>query len=326
MLNILKRIFIGVAIALIVFFIKDKCFAATTISAYQYRTKYLPCTEHTVLDQTICVVSGAETTSGLTSFGTGTSGPKFLTGSTVQVVTNADTSQQFIQGQYCTFTWTTNFNPKTSNAILSYPEANIIFKYWNGSEYVDFDDGQARCSNDPNSNYGMKCAASWTVPTTSRYLNIQFDYPKEISRLSNEGINFRDGKVSCTTDATVEAIGTQTGILSGVITDGVGATVDKLNEIKDQIQALLQNLFDTTESAIMTDSSKPWFASGLEYAQNFRGDINNNLFNADLQSWNGPFSLIWSIATDYINLDPIFLASITFILTISLAALVVGRI
>lgn len=289
---IIRRVITAILIAFIFFFLRSTgVLAATKISAYQYRTNYYPCTWNSALNG--CITTGLETQSGLTSFGTGTNGPKILSGFVVQLVTNNTQTEYFQQGQTCTLTWKLNFNPKTHQVGVAVVDDPIIdFLYWNGSEYVHFDSqGGATCLDNSNDSYAFNCTARWTNAVTGRYINITYNYNHGIPRSDSQGYNFRDPKISCTSDPVVDAIedqkyqvlsalsALQQGIYNSLtaIMNNQTEAEEFLNTIKTDLKGVANNVLIITSAvnALNSGIGEPYDPTNTEIT-NWKNGIDGN--------------------------------------------------
>lgn len=289
---IIRRVITAIIIAFIFFFLRSTgVLAATKVASYQYRTNYYNCVWETLTDT--CIQFGNELQSSLTNFGTGTNGPKVLTGFVVQLTTNNTQTEFFQQGQTCTLTWKLNFNPKNSNAINGVVnDPTIDFLYYNGSQYVHFDSqGGVSCLNNSNDGYAFNCTARWTNAVTGRFINITYGYSKGIHRSSTQGYNFRDPKITCTSDPVVDAIedqkyqvlsalsALQQGIhnsLTAIINNQTEAE-EFLNTIKTNLQGVANNVLTITSAinALNSGIGEPYDPTNTEIT-NWKNGIDSN--------------------------------------------------
>lgn len=329
---IIKRILIGTGIALAVWFIKDTCFAATTVDQYVYRTNYKNAVNcvHIVGDTYQCYPSGSNSLSSFTQFGNSTSGPKFFYQYYVRMGTPSTATSQFQANQTCTTTFDINYNPRNSQTTSTL-ESIPTFQYFDGSDYVDLNNGRmsiVRGSDD----YSYKVSFTYTPTTQTRYIYVKLDLPEPVVRgSSSQAVNFRNGKTVCATSST------DTAIIEGTaqIVDSVEGVGGQVNDNLKDIHGLLQTFITKFDSSVVGDGTSPgtvggsldpYSSSGLEQKEGqIDWTVDDNAFDLDLTPFTGPMQFIWVQVNTFIGLDPLFMSAILVMLTLTFVALVVGR-
>lgn len=334
---IIQRIIIGVGIALAVWFIKDTCFAATTVDQYVYRTVYQDqiCVGNPLYPgEYACTDSpgSSQQTSTFTQFGNQTTGPKKIYQYYVRMGTPSTATSQFQANQSCMTTFDINYNPRNSqtNSTL---EGIPTFQYFDGSNYVDMDGRMSivRGSDD----YSYKVTFSYTPPVQSRYIYVNIDLPGPVVRgSSSQAVNFRNGKTVCATSSTDTAIIEGTAQIVDSV-EGVGGEVnDNLKDLKSIIQQFHTDMSSTLTNATIDDSyansigaaPDPYNSSGLSNLESqVDWNVSNDAFGLDTQTFATPMSFIWLQVNNFLGLDSNFMILISFFLCICFLALVVGR-
>ena len=120
------------------------------------------------------------------------------------------------------------------------------------------------------------------------------------------------------------------GIAGGV--SGIGNALNVSNT-NTSILAVIQENYNNFIIDVMSSSFNghrnlqsidPYNQSGLEGKDTYIYDTTHD-FTLDTETFAGPFDFIWYVISLFLDLDPVFLAAITFVLTLSFASLVVGR-
>lgn len=311
---ILQRILIGTCIALCVWFIKDTCFAATIVDQYVYRTVYRDqvCVEDPLHPgEYACsnAPGSSQQTSTFTQFGNQTSGPKKIYQYYVRMGTPSTTTSQFQSNQTCTTTFDINYNPRNSQTTSTL-EGIPTFQYFNGSDYVDLDNGRMSIVQGSD-DYSYKVSFTYTPTTQTRYIYVNLNLPAPVVRgSSSQAVNFRNGTTVCATSST------DTAIIEGTsqIVDSINGIGGQLNDSTSLIQAITPSFVYNTRYDVLGQSIGSVVDDGL-----------GETLSVDLSYWDDPFSFLWGIATQFINIDSKLFLVLTTILTFSFVGLVFNR-
>lgn len=316
MSNVIKRIFIGVAIALIVFFIKDKCFALD-ISYYRHQYQY---TDYSVEPSETVTSSWTNqgTALGITNLsgherylnyygwtvGATSSANGFLSGYTYQVeftitsnynLLNTGANFNFSSNSgngSCSYYKTTNDNQWVVTCLIS-PPANTAFL----SVYVR-----------PNSNVRIG-----TTPYTQTLSG------SKVTQLPNyDAITANTAQVISSTTSNIR------DLVAGII-QGNGETKNILSSFKSNFDSAVAA--STVGGSVQGPSAgNPWTNSGIAGAESgLVGSIGD--FTLDTQTFQSPFEFIWSIIQSFLNIPAaaVFMSAILFVLMLGFARMVIGK-
>lgn len=163
-------------------------------------------------------------------------------------------------------------------------------------------------------------------------MQVVLDYPTDIVRnSSSEGLNVVKGSINCATSSTDIAIQDAGNQITGAI-EGAGTIA---HQDATDIKGLISNFMSKFDNAFGGDGSSagtvggsldPYSSSGLEQKEGqIDWTVSDNAFDLDLTPFTGPMQFIWLQVNTFINLDPLFMSAILVMLTLTFAALVVGR-
>ena len=312
MLNVLKRIFIGVTVGLLIFLIKDNVFAATVpVSSQQFMY-----TRHTCLIGEVGCTDFW--TSGYSSAGTWLDPPTqpsgvdlhryYLVG--VYVRTNATLTT----GNTYSFTFRTQFNPKTDN-VLKHINALQYNVYVNVSNnWTDTQVASQVCStrNVVTHDYAIETTCTFTINSNASGVLVRSIYsftqtPEHIT----------------TSNFHIESAQNEIGILTEINTTIKSITSQIITSIQASNTELLDADADATHTYNNDYSTSDYDQAESSMNQNLDVDVSD--FTFDPTQWAHSFSYIWSLVTAFVTINNRVFATITGFLTLSFVGLVIGR-
>lgn len=316
MRDILKRVFIGVAIGMALFFLKTEVFALD-ISYFRHQYQYQDASQEPFVN-----VTSSWTNQGTsTGFGNLLNKPFYLNyyGWTVGASSSAN-------GFKAGFTYQVEFTVYSNYNIFK-NGANFNFSSNSGngscSYYKTTTDSQwtVTCLISPPANTAF--LSVYVRPNSNLHIGVtpyvQNLYNSKVTELPNyDAITANTTQVISSTTSNIR------DLVAGII-QGNGETKNILASFKSNFDSAVAA--STVGGAVQGPSAgKPWTNSGIAGAESgLVGSIGE--FSLNTQSYQTPFEFIWSIINSFLNLQgaAVFMSAILFVLTLGFARMVIGK-
>lgn len=304
MLNIFKRIFIGVAIAMSVFFLKTQVFALTVSSRLQY------------IDNNSTVDTTYVSAGSLMSITPATGHEALFLRVFVRF------QQTFQVGSYYTFDYT--YNVSRAEYEFSGNRCGTSLTVTTGQTIVS-----ASCSSD---GVAQHVIATVRIDSSTSYITLGSVY--NVPLIPNQTYNFRvltDYSVS-EVDGTEDAVRNNTAIISNAI-EGVGSKIDIQTTIINNIHNLLSGLVSSDSyTEVDYELNDPRSSSYIAQhnSLNSIGDSGTGsngsgglTFNSS--NYEDASETIWDFIYDFLSLNSKLLTYLTSILTLGFTKVVLNR-
>lgn len=313
MLDFLKRVAVGVAVALSVFFLKQNVFAAT-ISAVDGRLRY--------------TANGVQTdpayTTGSLSVNVPSNGEYYLT----RLFTRFRFSTALSANTAYAFEFNWNLNQR---AFTPLENANFNYSY-SVSDLKAVSCSTTTFPSDLVLRTNCTLVTGSTAVSTMTFGVIPTNRGEQLPILPGGTSTYTFGTYSFVNDADTPSI-----IIGAV--DGLGNQIESIDNHVTQNQSIANTLLETINNTLnnIVSGNAPngghlgW--NGISYNDNSSGItdtcIDDICYTAptvlEFHEWSTPFEFIWMIINRFIALNEYILICIIFVLTLSFAALVIGR-
>lgn len=312
MRDILKRVFIGVAIGMALFFIKTQVFAASvSISSadFQYSTHLCDSLEHNCDNFYVSGYSSNGTWKSLTSQpGSLPIQRYFYVNSYARAYASLNTSNVY------TFTFRQQFDPK-NQAILQTVDAWRYDLYGynsNGLSDTYFSSQSCSTRNVPTHTYAVETTCTFTLNTSVSYVLVRTAF-----LLTPTGSRF--------TISNAQMQSSQNEI--GAINENTATLKTQFQQLYSKILSQTEELLDADADAsnvYNNDYSNPEWEDAEDNLDSYV-DIDLSDLAFDPTQWINGFTYFWSLCTSFVQLNAKVFATITAFLTFSLVGLVLGR-
>lgn len=317
MMDVLKRIFIGVAIGMSIFFIKENCFALT-INSVRHRMDYVSC-------------SGGSCTN--------TNGNYYDIGTDLTFNKPSGASEWGITAVLINYTSASGNNGFLAGVKYSISFTHNILPVYLFDEFsMLFSSGAGGCSYTRKTYVTFNC--SWTPQSNTTSLTIGV-YPRSPYVGTNQVLLSSTNKRFVASDYNEinwENIQSIAGLTSGIgdELEQQGYTLDDIKNNQSDFFAEITGYFLDSASVVtgatyVCDGNNYqacffYSNSGLGSAMSgLYGSSSDYDFSLSTESFESVWALIWDWIAMFINSHTIWLTAITFVLTISFASLVVAR-
>lgn len=308
MRDILKRIFIGVAIGMSLFSLKSQVFAAQvplSNNKFQYSRHLCGWGETSCTDYYI---------SGYSNFGTWLSIPGTGSGLTrYYLVATYYTGTATLQvGNTYTIIYRTQFNPKSSNILNQINSLQYNVYGYNGSTYTDALISTQSCStrNVVTHDYAVETTCVFQVNSNASGFLIRSVY--NLTEVQNTSITMSNAQAS-SSQSEVGAINELTSSMKYFFQLIMSQNNEIYGSPDDSATWFPNDNYDTTDY----DNAESTLDSYLDT------DVSSLTF--DPTDWSHTFSYIWYLVTSFVQINAKVFATITAFLTFSFTALVLGR-
>ena len=312
MLNVLKRIFIGVTVGLLIFLIKDNVFAATiTLS----NNKYMVSTHDCLIGEVGCTnyqtysYQNNGTWTNLGFYTIDTLHRVYLVG----VYAQSTTSSSLTSGNTYTYTFRTQLDPK-ENALKHVNALQYNVYGLNGSNWADTYIATQSCStrNVVTHDYAIETTCTFTVNTTISAVLVRSIYSTTLIPT----------RITCS-NVQMQSAQNEIGILTEINTTIKSITAQIINSINISNAELLDADAVATHTYNNDYSTSDYDQAESSMNQNLDVDVSD--FTFDPTQWAQSFSYIWSLVTAFFTINNRVFATITGFLTLSFVGLVIGR-